>query len=413
MPKQNKRLKRKLDNIENDIVIFKKQKKNEDDVGTSIKEQLMLAPIDMETKIFLLDKYDNLKKSNNCDKTAWFKTVLNIPFGKYIPFKVNHNDAPVKINDYFDKIRLHLDKKIHNMDNVKNEIMEFIARKISNPDSKGHVLALCGPPGTAKTKIIKTLGEALELPFHQVNFGGLNDVAVLTGHSETYISSKPGKFVEMLSSARCMNPIFYFDEIDKVSQNKNREINGILTHVLDEEQNNRFQDNYLSNVPIDMSKVFFILSFNDPEKIDPIVLNRMKIIYIDALSKDDKVVIAATKMIPDIIESLNIKKDKYINLNEELLKYIVYNKVPNEDGVRQLRKCLEKIFNKINYLILTGKYKKEPIGLTITNETINELNDTVSLLNIGKSEVVNITKTFIDNCLESNEETHLYISMYT
>jgi ATP-dependent Lon protease len=413
---KDEKLKRKLNSIEDNITLFKKKRKLEDSV-LDMKHQIMLLNVDMETKTFLLDKYDNLKKLGSSDLAkgkVWLKTVLNIPFGKHIPFKVKNKDPFFKINNYFDNIRKHLDKKIHNMDNVKDEIMEFLARKISNPNSKGHVLALCGPPGTAKTKIIKTLGEALELPFHQINFGGLNDVSVLTGHSETYISSKPGKFIEMLTSAGCMNPIFYFDEIDKLSDSKSREINGILTHVLDEEQNDKFQDNYLSNIPIDMSKVFFVLSFNEPEKIDPIVLNRMKIIYIEPPSKDDKVIIAATKMIPDIIDLLNIKKDKYINLDEELLKYIVYNKVPKEDGVRQLRKCLEKIFNKINYLLLTGKYKQKDNLLKITKDIINDLNDTISLLNIDNNsiEVVNITKTFIDNCLESNDENTQHMNMY-
>jgi ATP-dependent Lon protease len=407
--KKQEKLKRKLDNIDNDINIFKKKRKIEDS-DLDMKHQIMLLNTDMETKIFLLDKYANLQKSGCSDLAkgkVWLKTVLNIPFGKHIPFKVKNNDNSTKINEYFDNVRKHLDEKIHNMDNVKDEIMEFLARKISNPDGKGHVLALCGSAGVGKSKIIKTLGEALELPFHQINFGGLNDVSVLTGHSETYISSKPGKFVEILTSSGCMNPICYFDEIDKIAENKGREINGILTHVLDEEQNNKFQDNYLSNVPINLSKVFFVLSFNDIDKIDPIVLNRMKVIHINPPTNDDKVVIAATKMIPDIIDSLNIKKDKYINLDEELLRYIVNSKVPKEDGVRQLRKSLEKIFNKINYLFLTGKYKSKDTCLNTEN-----IIDSISLLDMNKTEVVNITRTFIDNCLDSINSNITHFHMY-
>lgn len=396
-------------------LVLKKKRKLEDST-LNIRQQIMLLNIDMQTKVFLLEKYDNLQKAGSSDYAkgkAWLNTVLNIPFGKYVPFKVKNNDKASKINEYFDNIRKHLDDKIHNMDNVKDEIMEFLARKISNPSGKGHVLALCGSAGVGKTKLIRTLGEALDLPFHQINFGGLNDVSVLTGHSETYIGSKPGKFVEILTSAGCMNPICYFDEIDKISENKGKEINGILTHVLDEEQNDKFQDNYLSNIPIDMSKVFFILSFNDPDKIDPIVLNRMKIIYINPPSTDDKVIIAANKMIPDIIDSLNIKKDKYINLNQELLRYIIDTKVPKEDGVRQLRKCLEKIFNKINYLLLTDKYKLKNSCLTLTNEMLSNLSDTISLLNIDNpTEIVNITKTFIDNCLESSYGNDSFLHMY-
>jgi ATP-dependent Lon protease len=412
--KKDDKLKRKLKNVEKDINLFKKRRKL-DDSTLDLKQQIMLLNVDVETKVFLLDKYESLQRQSNSDyakSKTWLKTVLNIPFGRYKPFKVRSSDPSDKINEYFKMVREHLDKKVHNMDKVKDEIMEFLARKISNPHSKGHVLALCGPPGCAKTVILKSLAEALELPFYQINFGGLNDVSVLTGHSETYVGSKPGKLVEILTSAGCMNPIIYLDEIDKISEHKGREINGILTHLLDEEQNNKFQDNYLSNININLSKALFVIAFNDHEKVDRIVSDRMKVIYIDTPTTEDKVVIASNKMIPDIINTLNIKKDKFINLDEELLKYIIQSKVPKEEGVRQLRKSLEKIFNKINYLFLTGQYRDSTLNITTTNneECLSELNTGLSLMNL--TETVHITKNFIDLCLESQSDNTSYAHMY-
>jgi ATP-dependent Lon protease len=412
---QNK-LKRKLKNIEKDISLFKKKRKVEDST-LDLKQQIMLLGVDIETKIFLLDKYESIQKLGSSDYAkgkTWLKTVLNIPFGKYKPFKVKASDNSDKINEYFKMVRNHLDKKVHNMDKVKDEIMEFLARKISNPHSKGHVLALCGPPGCAKTVILKSLAEALELPFYQVNFGGLNDVSVLTGHSETYVGSKPGKFVEILTSAGCMNPIIYLDEIDKISEHKGREINGILTHVLDEEQNNKFQDNYLSNININLSRALFVIAFNEHDKVDRIVSDRMKIIYIDSPSIDAKVTIASDKMIPDIINTLNIKKDKFITLDNELLKYVIESKVPKEEGVRQLRKCLEKLFNRINYLFLTGQYKESNLSITKSENSYNDVHDNLSLLNIKETEVetVHITKSFIDNCLDAQHDNASYLHMY-
>lgn len=407
------KLKRKLKNVEKDINLFKKRRKLEDS-SLDLKQQIMLLNVDVETKVFLLDKHESLQRQSNSDYAkgkTWLKTVLNIPFGKYKPFKVRSADPSDKINDYFKMVRAHLDKKVHNMDKVKDEIMEFLARKVSNPHSKGHVLALCGPPGCAKTVILKSLAEALELPFYQINFGGLNDVSVLTGHSETYVGSKPGKLVEILTSAGCMNPIIYLDEIDKISEHKGREINGILTHLLDEEQNNKFQDNYLSNININLSKALFVIAFNDVEKVDRIVSDRMKVIYIETPSVEDKVVIASNKMIPDIISSLNIKKDKYVNLDQELLKYIIQSKVSKEEGVRQLRKSLETIFNKINYLFLTGEYRNSTLNITTQNEeALSELNAGLSLMNL--TETVHITKNFIDNCLESQSDNSSYAHMY-
>lgn len=409
----NNKLKRKLKDTERDIVSFKKKRKM-DDSNLDLKQQIMLLNVDLETKVFLLDKYESIKKSGNSDYSkgkTWLNTILNIPFGKYKPFKVKASDSSDKINEYFKMVRSHLDKKVHNMDKVKDEIMEFLARKISNPYSKGHVLALCGPPGCAKTVILKSLAEALELPFYQINFGGLNDVNMLTGHSETYVGSKPGKLVEILTSAGCMNPIIYLDEIDKISEYKGRDINGILTHLLDEEQNNKFQDNYLSNININLSKALFVIAFNDIDKVDRIVSDRMKIIYIDSPTIEDKVTIASYKMIPDIINTLNIKKDKFINLDNELLRYLIECKVPREEGVRQLRKCLEKLFNKINYLFLTGQYKESKLSIT-KSESFDKLNNNLSLMNNKSIETVHITKSFIDSCLDSHQDNISYLQMY-
>jgi ATP-dependent Lon protease len=400
---EDSKLKRKLKNVEHDILKYKKKSKLNDN-KLHLKDQIMLLDVDIETKIFLLDKYENIKNTSNSDYAkgkAWLKCVLNIPFGKYKPFKIKFSDNENKINRYFKMVRGHLDKNIHDMDKVKDEIMEFLARKISNPNSKGHVLALCGKAGVGKTKILKSLAEALELPFHQINCGGLNDASILVGHSETYVGSKPGKLVEIISNSGCMNPIIYLDEIDKISQNKGKEINGILTHLLDEEQNNKFQDHYLSNINIDLSKALFVIAFNDIEKVDRIVSDRMKVIYIDSPSIESKLTIAAYKMIPDIINSFNIKKDKFINLDKDLLRYILEDKVPHEDGVRQFRKTLEKLFNKLNYLLLTGTYKNSSLSITTVSKKRNK-----------DSEVINITKSFIDECLSPQCQNKDYLNMY-
>lgn len=396
-----KKLKRKLEEIDDQIKVFKKTKQINTDL--SIEERIKLLNVNVETKVFLLNK----NKYNNDLKTEhWIKTALSIPFEKIKEFPINKNDSPEIINAYFKKVRKHLDKKIHKLDDVKDEIMEFIARKITNPNSRGHILALCGSAGVGKNKISKTLAEALELPFYQINFGGINDVSILTGHSETYTGSKPGKIVEILNNSSCINPILFLDEVDKISKNKKDEINGILTHLLDEEQNNKFQDNYLSNINIDASKIFFILSFNDIEKIDPIVANRLKIIHINPPNIDDKIKISIEKLIPEIIESFHFKKDKFINISEDLIKYIINNKVTKEDGVRQLKKCLEKIFSKLNLLILTGCYK-ENSNLNISLEL-----DTDEYTDKYK-ECINISKNFIDYCLNNKEyDSDILHSMY-
>ena len=413
-------LKRKLSSVEKDMYDYKKRKlSNEVDV-CNLRDRLMLMNVDIETKLFLVDKYDSTVKMSGSDYSKginWLKTACKIPYGKYKQMVVDKNDDLEKIKSYFDNIKVKLDSDIYGLEDVKQEILEFVARKISNPDSKGHVLALYGSAGVGKSKIIKSLAEALDWPFYQINFGGLNDVSLLTGHSETYVGSKPGKLVEILTNCDYMNPIIYLDEIDKISESKSTEIFGILTHLLDEEQNNKFQDNYLSNINIDLSKAFFVLAFNDIDKIDAIVSDRLKIIYINPPQLQDKLIICQDKMIPEIIKSINLcdnslmlkqseqdctdntGKGKGTNaldifISKELLEYIIVNKTVQEKGVRQLRKNIEKIFYRLNFDMLTGNYNKLKIESS------------------SEKHLVIITKTYVDNILTTSEKDSRYLDMY-
>jgi ATP-dependent Lon protease len=368
--------KRKIKEIKKEIY---KYKKSSNKSTGNLEEDILLLDIPIETKSFLLDKYTtNVKNKSDSSESVtksknWFSTALNVPYGKLTPFPVNKDSSKKELNTFFDNVKQKLDDRIYGLEYVKDEIMEFIARKITvGPDSKGHILALHGAAGVGKTVILKTLAEALTLPFHQINFGGMSDSSILTGHSETYIGAKPGKIVEILSESNCMNPIIYFDEIDKISDSRSREVNGVLTHLLDEEQNSHFQDNFLSNIPLDLSKAFFVIAFNDINKVNSIVADRMKIIHIKNPTIEEKNIIAKSKMIPEITSLLGIENV----LNDELIKYTV-NKSSSESGVRLMKKHFEKLFNKINYL-------------TLRNEKCPE-----------------ITTKFIDSIIELSQENNL------
>jgi ATP-dependent Lon protease len=393
---EENKLTKRIRKAEQDLENHKKKKKINDKLA--ITDKILLLNVDNDTKLFLLDKYEKLKLATGSDYSkgiVWLNTVLDIPFGKYNKYKVKNSDSVEYIQTYFKTIKKRLDENIHGLDYVKEEIMEFIAKKISNPYSKNQVLALKGSPGTGKTKLLQSLAYALELPFYQINCGGLNDVSILTGHSETYVSSKPGKMVEILQRANCMNPIIYLDEIDKISSQKGKEINGVLTHILDEQQNHKFQDNYLSNINIDLSHVFFVIAFNDISEVDPIVADRIKIIEIKNPNTDEKVIIANTKIIPEIIKSTNLEKHLKITLNTTLIKYIVENKLPDENGVRNLKRNLEKLFNKLNYLIITG--------------TLDHSENTIDT----KTNTLTITKKFIDKILETiKKDDTSFLHMY-
>lgn len=388
--------KRKLRDVEKELTNHKRRKTGNEDVK-DLRDKLMLLDIDIETKSYIVDKYDITEKMSGSDHSkniAWLKTVANLPYGKYKQLGVSKDDSQEKLAEFFNNVKRKLDKSILGLDNVKQEILEFVARKITNPSGKGHVLALCGVKGVGKTKIIKSLADALDLPFYQINFGGLNDVSILTGHSETYVGSKPGKIVEIISNAQYMNPIIYFDELDKISERKAIEINGILTHMLDEEQNDKFQDNYLSNVNINLSKVFFVIAFNDITKVDEIVSDRMTVIYVNSPSLDEKVKICQEKMIPEIVKSVHFKDNYIIRMDKEIIEYVIFNKITKEDGVRHLKKTIEKIMYKLNYDILINNLEKLKI------EKDNEHN------------IVVITKKYIDQVLPCQDDHNTYSHMY-
>ena len=388
---QYSKLKRKLEFIEDDIREYKRTKTT--DEVSELKDKLLLMNVDIGTKSFIMDKYSSVMKMSSSDHSKgmnWLNTVTKIPFGKYKDFNISINDSSEKIKEFFKNTKEKLDKSIHGLEDVKQEILEFIARKITNPDSKGHILALYGAAGVGKTKILKSLAEALDLPFNQINFGGLNDAAILTGHSETYIGSKPGKIVEILSNSNYMNPIIYFDEIDKISESKATEIFGVLTHLLDEEQNEKFQDNYLSNINIDLSKALFVLAFNDISKIDKIVSDRLKVIYINPPNLNDKLLICQDKMIPEILNSINLKNDVNVIIDKEVIEYIINKKTTQESGVRQLRKNIEKLVHRLNYDIL------------IENDVLKKECD----------NTFNITRDYVDKVLKQESQDNDYMDMY-
>ena len=392
--KQND-LKKRLRCIEDDLQNHKRRKLDNDEEISSLRDRLLLMNTDLNTKSFIIDKYDNTSKMHGSDYSKgmnWINTVSKIPYGKYKSMPVTKDDSQEKIKEFFDIVKQKLDKNIYGLEEVKQEIMEFVAKKITNPNSRGHVLALYGNAGVGKTKLVRSLADALELPFYQINFGGLNDVSVLTGHSETYVGSKPGKIVDIFTNSEYMNPIVYLDEIDKISENKATEIFGTLTHLLDEEQNTEFQDNYLSSITLDLSKVFFVLAFNDITKIDDIVADRLKIIYIDPPNLQDKLIICQDKIIPEILNSVKLKDDFNIVIDKEVIEYIISNKTIKESGVRQLRKNIEKIINRLNYDILIGNFDK--------------------LKRENNDKNIIITRTYTDDVLKLKTDDTSYLNMY-
>lgn len=249
---------------------------------------------------------------------------------------------------------------LYNIDIIEEEEDVYYGFEITDD----HLFVLGDFTVTHNTRICNALSSILNLPFHQISLGGLTDPHILLGHSETYVGSKAGRIVQILQQSKCMNPIIYFDECDKIgSTDKNIEMNGVLTHILDEEQNKQFTDNYLENIKLDLSKVLFILSFNDITKLDPIVRNRMKIIKVQNPSVNDKINIVKNMIIPEYIKNLYIYNKYNVLINDSIIKYIINEKTIKEAGLRNIKKNIETILNKINtYIILKDCKDNKIIG---------------------------------------------------
>jgi len=263
-----------------------------------------------------------------------------------------------------------LDESIYGHDYAKNQILKIVGQWM-NGKQNGYCFGFEGSPGIGKTSLAKKgLSYCLKdengqyRPFAFIALGGSCNGSTLEGHSYTYVNSIWGRIVDILMETKCMNPIIYIDELDKVSKTEHgKEIIGILTHMIDSTQNNGFQDKYFSGIDIDLSKVLFIFSYNDPEQIDRILLDRIHRIKFDNLSISDKLVIVNKYIIPEILQNMGLSDDIII-LDNAITEYIIeYYTI--EPGIRKLKEILFDIYGEINLEILQCKNIQLPIHLTV------------------------------------------------
>jgi len=340
--------------------------------------------IPLAVKSVILEKTEQLTYMEPSDSEyfklqRWVDNIFKVPFGKYITLPIDYRNNVDEIQQYLTNFENQLDNSIYGHDIAKNKLIQVISQWITNPSSCGNVLALQGPPGIGKTTLIKDgLSKALGRPFAFIPLGGATDSAFLEGHSYTYEGSLWGRIVNVLMETKCMNPVIFFDELDKVSETKHgEEIIGILTHLTDASQNDSFHDRYFSGIDFDLSKCLFIFSYNDESKINPILKDRLNRLHLKGFSKDEKKNIFTKFILPELFENINFNNDDLI-MNSEVIDYLVQN-YSKEEGVRNLKRAMETILLKINLYKLNPKgkypYKLENFSLpyTLTQNCIKEL----------------------------------------
>jgi ATP-dependent Lon protease len=280
---------------------------------------------------------------------SWVDSFLKIPFNKYNNLPICFADGIDKCHDFMENAKNILDSVTYGLEDAKMQIMQMIGLWLVNPNAIGCAIAIKGPPGTGKTTLIKEgISKILCRPFALIALGGCGDAGFLDGFDYTYEGSKNGKIIDILISCGCMNPVILFDELDKLSDSfKGQEITGVLTHLTDSTQNSKFTDKYFSELTIDMSKALFIFSYNDESLVNPVLKDRMYKIETKGYKAKEKLIIAKDYLLPKIREEIKFDSTSIV-FSDELIEYIINEFTEKEDGVRNLKRCLEVIHKKLN-----------------------------------------------------------------
>jgi len=267
-----------------------------------------------------------------------------------------------------------LDGAVHGHDKAKRQVERVIGQWMSG-EQAGYCFGFEGPPGVGKTSLAKLGlarclkdGEGGTRPFAFIAIGGASNSSTLDGHNYTYVGSTWGKIVDVLMEKKCMNPIIFIDELDKVSKTEHgKEIIGILTHLIDSAQNNAFQDKYFTGIDLDLSRALFVFSYNDVDAIDRVLLDRIHRVKFDHLTLEDKLVICRKYILPELFTKMGLVGS--VNIGDDVLKFVI-DTYTCEPGVRKLKEVLFEIVGEINLNRLQSQVVDTYESLTLTIDMV-------------------------------------------
>lgn len=333
-----------------------------DDEIDTYRQKITALELDEDTRKHLLKEVNKLSKqpfgsAEGAVIRNYLDVCLEMPWNIYTKERVSV-DAARKV----------LERDHFGLEKVKERILETIAVRQMNPEGKGQIICLVGPPGVGKTSIAISVAKALNRKLARISLGGVRDEADIRGHRKTYIGSMPGRIIEAISRSGSMNPLLLLDEIDKLGSDYRGDPASALLEVLDSEQNYAFRDHFLE-IPVDLSKVMFITTANTSDTIPRPLLDRMEVIQLSSYTDEEKVQIARRHLLPKQMEEHGLKKGS-VRVSDDVLRAIIRD-YTRESGVRLLERRLAAICRKADMRLLKGDVKR----ITITESELPKLLD--------------------------------------
>ena len=333
-----------------------------DDELDTYRQKIQALELDEDTTKHLLKEVTKLSKqpfgsAEGAVIRGYLDVCLEMPWNTYTKERVSV-DAARKV----------LEKDHYGLEKVKERILETIAVRQMNPEGKGQIICLVGPPGVGKTSIAISVAKALNRKLARLSLGGVRDEADIRGHRKTYIGSMPGRIIEAISRSGSMNPLLLLDEIDKMGNDYRGDPAAALLEVLDSEQNHSFRDHFLE-IPVDLSKVMFITTANTTETIPRPLLDRMELIQLSSYTDEEKVQIARRHLLPKQMEEHGLKKGS-VRVSDDVLRAVIRD-YTRESGVRLLERRLAAICRKADMRMLSDGVKR----ITVTENELPKLLD--------------------------------------
>ena len=307
----------------------------------------------IEKEIKRFTKMQPMSAESTVSRT-YIETILALPWNKSSESEVDLKRA--------EEI---LEEDHYGLEKVKDRILEYIAVMKLTESLKGSILCLVGPPGVGKTSIARSIARSLNREFFRMSLGGVRDEAEIRGHRRTYIGAIPGRVISGLKDAGTNNPVFLFDEVDKIGADYKGDPASALLEVLDPEQNKDYTDHYLE-VPFDLSKVMFITTANTVETIPRPLLDRMEIIEVSGYTEEEKLAIADRYLIPKKVKEHGLKEEN-ITITEGAVRDLI-NYYTRESGVRNLEREIANLCRKTARKMVSG----EAESFEITSENLSD-----------------------------------------